>query len=703
MKKFLLSILLLFSAISGWANNEKPENVKNIVSRDFIFGKDRPFKECHASTIIHLENGEYLVAWFGGTHEKHEDVSIWMSAGKSGKWSEPYKIAKIRNDAHWNPVLFKDNKDIIHLYFKVGKEITDWETWEMTSEDNGKTWTEARELVKGDRGGRGPVRNKPIILSDGTWLAGASFEQNTGEMHWDVFIDRSEDNGKTWTATPYIELDRNNFTGKGVIQPTLWESVRGHVHMLVRSTNGKIYRSDSDDYGKTWCKFYATGMPNNNSGIDLAKLQDGTLVLAYNPVSENWGSRAYLNIALSHDNGVTWPKKIVLEDGNEQGEYSYPAMIAYDNKIALTYTWKRQCIVFWEFEYTHSSELTMIVGTYTGGHSEGLYTYRFNTNDLTAHPLSKAVIDNPSYLTISPDARYVYAVSESGENSAVSAFTFDKVEGKLQLINKKQVGADPCYILYSEPARSVITANYSDGSASFIAIAEDGSLDGQQITLQYEGHGVDPVRQTKPHLHCIIESPDKKVLFATDLGTDHIHKIEIAAHQKNTYDLSSIYKKTHSVELEPGSGPRHMIFNKKGTRAYLINEMSGMVTVFSIDTENNLTKRQSILADTHYAKGSADIHLSADDKFLYASTRLKGDRIVIFEINEDGTLKRIGYHETGKHPRNFAITPDGSLMLVACKDSNIIQIFYIDKQTGLLTDSGKTIPVDQPVCIKYIQ
>ena len=703
MKKILLPILFLFSVISGWANNEKPENVKNIVSRDFIFGEDRPFKECHASTIIHLENGEYLVAWFGGTHEKHNDVGIWISTGKSGIWSEPYKVAKIRNDAHWNPVLFKDNNDIIHLYFKVGKEITDWETWEITSEDHGQTWTEARELVKGDRGGRGPVRNKPIILSDGTWLAGASFEQNTGEMHWNVFIDRSEDNGKTWMATPYIELDRSNFTGKGVIQPTLWESTPGHIHMLVRSTNGKIYRSDSEDYGKTWCKFYATGMPNNNSGIDLVKLQDGTLILAYNPVSENWGSRSYLNIAVSHDNGITWPEKIILEDGNDQGEYSYPAIITYDNKIALTYTWKRQCIVFWEFEYTHSSELTMIVGTYTSGNSEGIYTYRFNTSSLTTQPLSKAIIDNPSYLTISPDSKYIYAVSESGENSSVSAFTFDKVEGKMQLINKKQVGADPCHILYSEPIKSVVTANYSDGSISLISIAADGSLDDQQITLQYEGHGVDPVRQIKPHLHCIIESPDKKVLFATDLGTDNIHKIELANSQKNTNNLSSIRKKAYSVELEPGSGPRHMIFNQKGTHAYLINEISGMVTVFSIDAENHLTKRQSILADTHYAKGSADIHLSTDNKFLYVSTRLKGDRIVIFEINEDGTLKRIGYHETGKHPRNFAITPDGNLMLVACKDSNIIQIFYIDKQTGLLTDSGRTIPVDQPVCIKYIQ
>ncbi|MDR2915181.1 MAG: beta-propeller fold lactonase family protein [Tannerella sp.] len=705
MKKAFLLILFLSFNIFIYADSGKQGKIKNTVSRDFVFGEERPFKECHASTIIYLGNGEYMIAWFGGTHEKHDDVGIWMSKGKPGAWSEPYKVAKIRNDAHWNPVLFKDNKGLIHLYFKVGKEITDWETWEITSDNEGKTWTDARELVKGNKGGRGPVCNKPIILSDGTWLAGASFEKNTGDMHWDVFIDRSEDNGETWTATPYIELDRNNFSGKGVIQPTLWESALGRVHMLVRSTNGKIYRSDSNDYGITWCKFYPTDMPNNNSGIDLVKLQDGTLVLAYNPVSENWGSRAFLNLAVSYDNGLTWPEKIILEDGSEQGEYSYPAIIAYENKIALTYTWKRQRIAFREFEYEQAdaSNLTMIVGTYTSGSSEGIYTYKFNASDLTAQLLSSTVIDNPSYLTVSPDARYIYAVSESGDHSSVSAFVFDKTAGTLRFINKKQVGADPCFITYDELTKSVATANYTGGSVSIIGVDADGSLTDQQALLQYEGYGKDPVRQTKPHLHCITQTPDKKALFATDLGTDKIHKIEITTSSNKATDLTSVYRKSSSIELEPGSGPRHLIFNKKGSHAYLINELSGMVTVFAADTENNLIKRQSILADTHYAEGSADIHLSDNEKFLYASTRLKGDRIVIFGVNKDGTLKRTGYYETGKHPRNFAITPDGNLMLVACKDDGIIQILKIEKQTGLLIDSGKTIPVDQPVCIKFVQ
>ena len=327
-----------------WAQDD----TKALTARNFIFEDDRPFRECHASTLVSLGDGNYLVAWFGGTKEKNPDVGIWTSKGKPGNWSAPVQTMKIRGDAHWNPVLYNDGKGTIQLYFKVGKEIPSWETWITSSTDGGATWSPAIELVKDDKGGRGPVRNKPILLSDGTLLAGASHE----EGRWDAFADISKDNGKTWEATPHIALDRTGFRGRGVIQPTLWESTPGNVHMLVRSTNSKIYRSDSKDYGKTWEPFYATDMPNNNSGVDLVKLADGTLVLAYNPVSGDWASRALLHLAVSYDNGKTWAKNIVLEndDPSTRSEYSYPAIIVDGNRVALTYTWKRQRVAFWEFD-----------------------------------------------------------------------------------------------------------------------------------------------------------------------------------------------------------------------------------------------------------------------------------------------------------------------------------------------------------------
>lgn len=312
-------------------------------AKEFIFGKDPGFAQCHASTVVHLKSGEFAAAWFGGTHEKHDDVGIWFTRRVKGRWEAPRQVAKLRNNAHWNPVLFEAPSGRLYLYFKVGKEIPRWETWVQTSDDGGRSWSAATELVAGDHGGRGPVKNKPIILSDGTWLAGASHEENG----FHVFLDRSTDQGKTWTATPYLSQGDTALNNQLLIQPTLWESAPGMVHMLLRSSIGRICRSDSKDGGRTWSPVYTTSLPNPNSGIDLTRLPDGRLVLAYNPDSKNWGSRAPLLLAVSSDNGLTWPKQLMLEAGKGEDEFSYPAVISYGDSIAVTYTWQRRNIRFW--------------------------------------------------------------------------------------------------------------------------------------------------------------------------------------------------------------------------------------------------------------------------------------------------------------------------------------------------------------------
>jgi predicted neuraminidase len=316
----------------------------NIVAKDFVFGDDRPFAQCHASTVLRTDDGKFLVAWFGGTHEKHDDVAIWLAKGEPGKWSAPVEVAKIREDAHWNPVLVHDPSGNITLFFKVGKTIDFWETWYKVSEDNGESWSEAKELVRGDKGGRGPVRNKPIVVSDGSWLAPAS---NELRGVWNAFIDRSEDGGKTWTETEFLRVNRDSVINEGVIQPALWESEPGKVHMLLRSSSGVICRSDSEDYGKTWSPVYRTNLPNPNSGIDVTKLDNGILVLIFNPDDENWGSRGEISLAVSQDNGKTWDPIVALEKGEEEDEFSYPSVISFEDTIAVTYTWKRQRVAFW--------------------------------------------------------------------------------------------------------------------------------------------------------------------------------------------------------------------------------------------------------------------------------------------------------------------------------------------------------------------
>ncbi len=315
----------------------------SLPNKEFIFKQGKYFPQCHASTVIHLANGQFLVAWFAGSYEKHDDVGIWLSRQTKGKWDAPKEVAKIREEPHWNPVLFQAPGGRIYLYFKVGKQIPTWESWVQYSDDLGKTWSTAYELVSGDRGGRGPVKNKPIILSDGTWLAGASHEEN-GEH---AFVDRSTDGGKTWTATPYLVNGDSALVNQRLIQPTLWESAPGQVHMLLRSSIGVICRSDSKDGGLTWSPVYKTSLGNPNSGIDLVKMPDGRLVLAYNPDTKDEGDRAPLLLAFSTDNGATWPIKILVENGPPEDEFSYPAIISFGDSIALTYTWQRRNMRFW--------------------------------------------------------------------------------------------------------------------------------------------------------------------------------------------------------------------------------------------------------------------------------------------------------------------------------------------------------------------
>ncbi len=343
----MTAIFISFSSI-GPAVSQNPNFPKmdlQVENHEFIFGEDKPFAQCHASTLESIGNGEYGVSWFAGSHEKNDDVGIWFSKGGPGNWSEPKMVAKIREDPHWNPVLFNAPDGRLHLYFKVGKEIDDWETWVQYSEDKGDTWSKPKELVEGNQGGRGPVRNHILVLSDGTWLAPASIEKN---RVWNAFVDRSEDGGNTWMATDTLQLDRSAVVKEGVIQPALWESKEGHVHMLLRTSAGKIGRSDSFDFGKTWTPVELTDLPNNNSGIDVAHIKGDTVALAYNPVAKNWGPRYPMQIAVSLDNGRTWPVKEVVEQGSGKNEFSYPSLIYGKGSLVLCYTWNREKVAFWK-------------------------------------------------------------------------------------------------------------------------------------------------------------------------------------------------------------------------------------------------------------------------------------------------------------------------------------------------------------------
>lgn len=328
----------------------------SIVTRELIFDPPQAFSQCHASTLVQLPNGAFLAAWFGGTQEKDSDTAIWCAERRQGGWSAPRRIMKVNDQAHWNPVLYldlpssadADSPRYLHLWFKTGTDVPTWRTWHAISKDMGATWQTAKPVdVAGDGIPLGPVKNKPIRLTDGTLLAGASDESGAGQTAWRAFTVRSSDGGNTWSDIAWVPpgATPDGSQPVGLIQPALWESQPGHVHMLLRSTVGLIYRSDSNDGGRAWSVPYPTDLPNNNSGLDVVLLEQDILALVCNPVKKNWGARTPLTLFLSHDHGRTWSRRLDIETA--EGEYSYPAIIPTARGMAITYTWNRQRIAFW--------------------------------------------------------------------------------------------------------------------------------------------------------------------------------------------------------------------------------------------------------------------------------------------------------------------------------------------------------------------
>ena len=321
-----------------------------------------PLKEeiCHASTVLALENGDLQCAWFQGSTEGAPDVKIWGARRSGTSWGTPTILAGHEGIPCWNPVLFMREDGSLVLYYKTGDEIASWQTMYKISKDGGNSWSPSKELVINDHGGRGPVRNKILRLENGRILAPASLEEGL----WRSFADISDDDGITWNKSEEviiqlpeeqklnedfksIPVSEQSFQGRGVIQPTFWES-KGLIHMLMRSTEGRIYHSVSKNQGKNWNTAMPTGVPNNNSGIDAAKASDGRVYLVCNPVGESWGKRTPICLFCSEDDGDTWNQVLILDEG--EGEFSYPAIICKDNDIYITYTWKRVNIAFWKLE-----------------------------------------------------------------------------------------------------------------------------------------------------------------------------------------------------------------------------------------------------------------------------------------------------------------------------------------------------------------
>jgi 6-phosphogluconolactonase len=380
-----------------------------------------------------------------------------------------------------------------------------------------------------------------------------------------------------------------------------------------------------------------------------------------------------------------------------------------------------------------SGDFFVYMGTYTGfkyvhhsraygvgeSHSKGIYISRFNatTGELSEPELAAEMV-NPSFLTVSPDHRFVYAVSEDPLSvgppldaaSYVSAFAVEFSTGKLRLLNTVPTGGtSTCFISMDNTGKYVLMANFGSGSVSVLRVKEDGSLGEVASFIQNVGHSVDASIQSEPHPHSIVVSPDNRYAIVSDLGLDQILIFHFDA---ATGMLSPPGPPTATVY--PGSGPRHFVFDPAGKFGYQLSEMSGVVDVLAWDpAKGNLTAVQSAHSVPHDFVGSnhsAELEILPSGKFLYESNRRTKseterapDTIGVFSIDrKDGTLAAVEQSSTGGvMPRSFTIDPTGSYLLAANQLSNNVVVFRIDGATGRLSKTGKEIRVDTPVCLKF--
>jgi 6-phosphogluconolactonase len=351
----------------------------------------------------------------------------------------------------------------------------------------------------------------------------------------------------------------------------------------------------------------------------------------------------------------------------------------------------------------------MYVGTYTGPASKGIYAYRFDAGTGQTTPLGLvAETANPSFLAVDASRRFLYAVNEisdyQGEKSGgVSAFAIDQQSGKLAFLNEvSSHGAGPCYVALDKTGKYVMVANYDTGSVAVFPMLPDGKLGEASAVIQHNGHGPDPKRQEGPHAHEIEASPDNRFALVSDLGLDEVLVYHFDP-AKGTLSAND----PPFAKVAPGAGPRHFVFHPGTKFVYVIDEIASTVTAFSYNSaKGSLSQISAVSTLPEGFKGdndTAEIHVSADGKFLYGSNR-GHNSIAIFALDQaTGAPKFVEAVATGgKTPRNFELTPGGDYLFAANQDSNNIVVFKVDKKTGHLAPTGQVLEAPSPVSLRFV-
>lgn len=348
---------------------------------------------------------------------------------------------------------------------------------------------------------------------------------------------------------------------------------------------------------------------------------------------------------------------------------------------------------------SNSSKYIGYVGTYTKAESKGVYTFSLDTNKEEITDVRVAAeLDNPTYVTVSDDNKYLYAVAKEEDNGGVTAFTIDAQTGELKPLNSEvSAGAPPCHVSVNRDNSSVVTANYHTTKVEAFRTNDDGSVQAP-IFVEHQGSGPHE-RQEKPHLHYAGFSPDEKYVIAIDLGSDKVI----------TYSLEdSAFNEVNTLSTKPGSGPRHITFHPNGKFAYVMTELSSEVIALSFDAEKGSFKELQYISTipedfTENNQGSA-IHLSSDGKFVYAGNR-GHNSIAIYSVNQNsGELTFVDWSITeGEWPRDFVLDPSEKFVVASNQNSNTLVLFKRDEETGKLSVVQTGVHVPEAVCVKFLK
>jgi 6-phosphogluconolactonase len=362
---------------------------------------------------------------------------------------------------------------------------------------------------------------------------------------------------------------------------------------------------------------------------------------------------------------------------------------------------------------TTASSYFVYVGTYTGPTSKGIYGFRFDpkTGQFTSTGLV-AELPNPAWLVADPQHRFLYAATEMGpepgadnykKNGSISSYSINPKTGALTFLNKVDAGGGgSCHLVVDKTGKMVFVANYGSGNVASFAIKADGSIGERTGFDQHTGSSIDPARQTGPHAHEVVLSPDNRFLFVPDLGMDQIKVYRVDA-AKGTFTPND----PPFATVKAGLGPRHFTFGRGAKFAYAICEMGSSVVVFAYDpAKGALTPLQTISTLPSDFKGednSAEIEVGRSGQFLYASNR-GSDSITVFAIDPvKGTLTKVQVVPTqGKIPRNFAIDPTGKYLVAGNQKSDQMVVFDVDQNDGQLKPAGQVVDAPAPVSILFV-